>query len=156
MRALPVACVVSVLVACAPAEQDTNADSATGMTETPAATIALADVAGRWDMTATPESGSDTSSTRYTMTATADSTGWTMSFPNRPEPVPLRIVTVAGDSIVIDAGPFESARRPGVQVSTTNVLRKQGDRLVGHVRARYASSGSDTTLTLRTQGTRMP
>ncbi|MDQ3696884.1 MAG: hypothetical protein M3373_02510 [Gemmatimonadota bacterium] len=67
---------------------------------------------------------------------------------------PVRVVAVAGDSIITEAGPFPSVRRRNVQVTTHNVLRRQGDRLVGSTRARYQTAGSDTVLVLRTEGTR--
>jgi hypothetical protein len=68
----------------------------------------------------------------------------------------MRVVSVNGDSIVTEAGPFESVRRKGVQVTTRTALRKVGDRLVGATRARYASTGADTVLILRTEATRAP
>jgi hypothetical protein len=132
-------------------------DSAAGtMAATPAAPapIALGAVAGRWDMRAVPESG-DTTATTYVLTATADSTGWRIAFPDRP-PVPLRIVAVSGDSIVAEAGPYASVRRRGVQVTTRNTMRLQGDRLVGQTVARYRTTGPDSVLMLRTEGTRRP
>jgi hypothetical protein len=125
------------------------------MTETAtAAPISLADVAGRWNVVATPTSG-DTTPTMYVLTATADTTGWTIGFPNR-DPIPTRVASVAGDSIVLTAGPFESVRRRGVQVTTHSILRREGDRLVGTTHATYATTGADNALTLRTEGTRAP
>ena len=161
MRILALSCCVIGVVACAKTDRDAAArDSAAGATETAAApaapTASLADFAGKWNVMAKPESGSDTSTTRYTLTATADSTGWTITFPNRPQPVAVRIVAIQGDSVVTEAGPFQSVRRRNVQVTTRNVLRKEGDRLVGSTRARYASTGADTVLVLRTEATRAP
>ena len=132
-------------------------DSAAGATmATPSAPapITLGAVAGRWDMRAVPESG-DTTATTYVLTATSDSTGWRIAFPDRP-PVPLRIIAVSGDSIVAEAGPYTSVRRRGVQVTTRNTMRLQGDRLVGQTTARYRTSGPDSVLQLRTEGTRRP
>jgi hypothetical protein len=157
MRVIALSCCVVLCVACARADRDTATDTAAGATETAAsATIALADVAGKWNVTAKPEGGTDTTSTLYVLTATGETTGWTIMFPNRAQPVPVRVVAVEGDSIVTEAGPYESVRRRGVQVTTRNVLRKQGDRLVGSTRARYASTGADTVLVLRTDATRAP
>lgn len=158
MRILALSCCLIGLVACATSERDDATDSAAGATETAAtpSTLSLADVAGRWNVTAKPESGTDTATTRYVLNATSDSTGWTITFPNRPQPVPVRIVAIEGDSIVTEAGPFQSVRRQRVQVTTRNVLRREGDRLVGSTRARYASTGSDTVLVLRTEATRAP
>jgi len=157
MRILALSCCVAGLVACSTGD-DVATDTAAGATDTaPAAsTISLTDVAGTWNVMTRPESGTDTATTRYTMTATSDTTGWTISFPNRPQPVAVRVVAVQGDSIVTEAGPFQSVRRQNVQVTTRNVLRREGDRLVGSTRARYQTTGSDTVLVLRTEATRAP
>lgn len=133
-------------------------DSAAGatMAATPAAPapITLGAVAGRWDMRAVPESG-DTTPTTYVLTATADSTGWMIAFPDRA-PVKLRILSVSGDSIVAESDRYQSVRRRGVQVMTRNTMRLQGDRLVGHTVAHYKTTGPDSVLQLRTEGTRRP
>ena len=157
MRSLALSCSLALLAACARGEREPAPDTAAvGMEPVPAATISLADVAGRWDMTSTPESGPDTTTTRYVLSAMSDTAGWTFTFPNRPQPVAVRVVSVDGDSIVTEAGPFESVRRKGVQVTTRSVFRKDGDRLVGSTRARYASTGADTVLVLRVEGARAP
>ena len=146
---------LALLAACSKGEPDAAATGAAVDTQPPpAATVSLADIAGRWDVTSTPESGSDMTPNRYTLTATSDMTGWSITFPNRPEPVPLRVVSVDGDSVVTEAGPFESVRRKGVQVTTRGVLRLAGDRLIGSTRARYETAGADTVLMLRTEGVR--
>ncbi len=131
------------------------ADSATMMPPPATAMISLPQVAGQWAVRAIPESGADTSATEFVMTATGDESGWMVTFPNR-DPVPVRIVSVAGDSIVSEMGPFESARRAGVQTNTTNVWRLVGDRLVGTTVARYQTMDADSVLRLRIEGTRVP
>lgn len=159
MRILTLSCCVAGLVACASNDRDDQAtDTAAGATDTAPAVraISLADVAGTWNVTAKPASGTDTSTTRYTMNATADTSGWTIAFPGRPQAVAVRVVAVQGDSIVTEAGPFQSVRRRSVQVTTRNVLRREGDRLVGSTRARYQTTGADTVLVLRTEATRAP
>jgi hypothetical protein len=155
----PLVCAVTLLVACAGTDSGAAADSAdtvgVGMqTPTDATPRTLASVAGRWNVSAVPESG-DTTPTTLVLNATADTTGWTITFPNR-EPVPTSIIAVAGDSIVTQSGPYESARRPGVQVTTTSVWRLMGDHLMGTAVARYAVPGADSVLRLRTLGTRIP
>ena len=159
MRTLALSCCVVAIVACAKTGDEAARDSAGGMADTaaaPAPALSLADFAGTWDVMAKPESGTDTSTTRYTLKATADTSGWTITFPGRPQPVAVRVVAIQGDSVVTEAGPFQSVRRRNVQVTTRNVLRKEGDRLVGSTRARYASTGADTVLVLRTEATRAP
>jgi hypothetical protein len=113
----------------------------------------LASVAGSWNMQTMP-ADRDTVLVSYVLTATADTAGWTLTFPGRA-PIPIRILAVAGDSVVSEAGPYESALRPGVQVTTTTVNRMEGDALVGTTVARY-SAGPDTVLHLRSRGTRAP
>lgn len=157
MRTRTIGFAVALITACAKAEQEPAADTtAVGMEPAPVPAISLASVAGTWNVVSKPTSGSDTSSTRYVLTATADTTGWSFMFPNRPTPIPMRIVSVDGDSITAEAGPFESSRRKGVQVSTRLVMRMDADRLTGSTRARYQTTGPDSVLTLDIVGTRAP
>lgn len=115
--------------------------------------ISLADIAGTWVMDARSEAGQAVP--QYEMVATADLSGWEMRFPDR-EPIQLRVVEVAGDSIVADAGPYESVLRPGVQVTTHGVYRLEGDRLIGTVVARYQTTESDSVAIVHSEGTRKP
>ena len=117
-----------------------------------AATISLADVAGTWDMRSVPETGADTTATVYQVQATTD--GWTLFLPDR-DPIEAA-VTTSGDSIIVDAGPFESVRRAGVMVRTHTAFRLEGDRLVGTTVAHYETSDADSVLLLHVEGTRAP
>ena len=146
-------CTALVLAGCGSGEGDAAdslaADTAATMAPPPAAgTISLSQLVGRWNVRAIPEGGSDTAATTMVLNATADSTGWTVTFPGR-DPLPARIVSVAGDSIVSELGPYESARRAGVQTVTTTVWRLQGDQLGGSAVARYQTTGPDSVLRLR-------
>ncbi len=93
-------CFTAVLASCTKSE-DRAADDQTAMDtvaaapETPAAstTISLADVAGKWKVRTMDEDGGNVVESE--LTATADTSGWTMTFPNR-KPVPVRVVAVAG------------------------------------------------------------
>jgi hypothetical protein len=78
-----------------------------------------------------------------------------LNFPKR-KPVPMHVVAVAGDSIVTEAGPFESVLRKGIKVTTNSVLRLQDGKLVGTTIAHYATSGADSVRNLRMEGTRAP
>lgn len=120
----------------------------------PAPVLSLADVAGKWQMVATPNSGKDTSSTKYVLTATADTTGWMITFPSGLK-VPLQ-VSVSGDSIIERTGTFSSQRRKGVKVMTEGSLKLQGGKLVGTTIAHYSKPGADSVLTLHTEGTKAP
>lgn len=120
----------------------------------PAPAMSLADVAGKWQMESTPESGKDTSVTKYVLTATADTTGWLITFPSGLK-VPLT-VSVSGDSLLERTGTFASQRRKGVKVMTEGSLRMQNGKLVGTTIAHYSKAGADSVLRLRTEGTKMP
>jgi hypothetical protein len=103
-------------------------------------------------MRSVPETGADTTATVFQIQATAD--GWTLFLPDR-DPIEA-VVTTSGDSIIVDAGPFESVRRDGVMVSTRTVYRLEGDRLVGTTVAHYETSEADSGLSLHVEGTRAP
>jgi hypothetical protein len=118
----------------------------------PAAT--LADFAGKWQVSAVPESGKDTTPTKYVLTATADTAGWMIAFPSGVK-VPLH-VTLSGDSVIEKTGTFSSQRRKGMKVMTDGALRIQNGKLVGMTTAHYMKAGADSVLRLRTEGTKMP
>ena len=144
MRRLVVTCAAAVLLlACSKAEQ-----------QPPSATLSLADVAGKWALTTRPLN-SDSVLVQYELVAGADTSGWTLHFPNR-EPVPVHVLSVAGDSFVTHAGPYESVLRPGVQVTVHSVYRMQDGKLIGTSEARYSPGGADSVRQLRTEGTRVP
>jgi hypothetical protein len=160
-----ICCGVALLVGCAkkdhsadttttamaPAQAGTAATSSGAMAPAP---IALSDIAGKWKLRATPQSGTDTTATELTLTATGTANGWKFAFKNGPT-VPVHVMP-AGDSIVIDAGPYRSVRRKGAQVTTHGVFRKEGDKLVGTTVAHYNTKGADSMLTLHTEGVRAP
>jgi hypothetical protein len=156
---LTLCCAAVLIAACTPRDEGTTADSAGGTPTVGAAggsgTINLGDLAGNWDLRAVPVTG-DTTATTYVLHATADTTGWTFTFPNRP-PVPVR-VRVSGDSVMTSAGPYESVRRAGLQVTTEGPVRLQGGMLVGTVTARYTGTGvgADSVMRFNVMGHRAP
>jgi hypothetical protein len=105
-------------------------------------------------MRSVPESGTDTAATNFVLTATADTTGWVMTFPSGVK-VPVH-VAVSGDSVVEKTGSFASQRRKGVKVMSEGSLRLQNGKLVGTTIAHYAKAGPDSVLRLHTEGTKMP
>jgi hypothetical protein len=156
MRSLIFCCCVAVLAGCAKPEQQAAKDSteaamAAGATPAP---ISLASLAGKWSVSATA-AGSDSVLTSFEMVATGDASGWTFNFPGRA-PVPLRVIAVEGDSIVTEAGPYESVLRNGVQVSVHTVMRLEDGKLIGDGVAHYSTTGADSVLSLHTEGTREP
>jgi hypothetical protein len=147
---------VIVLAGCAKKDDaavDTMASDTAGAPAAAPAPINLADVAGRWNVRAVPATG-DTTPTNSVITATANTSGWTVTFPGRA-PVPMRI-TVDGDSIMSEAGPYASVRRKGLQVTTNGVMRLQGGNLVGRTTAHFQTKAADSVLVLNTTGTRAP
>ena len=154
MRVLSLSLAALLAAACTRPDAVPDADTTAVTQEPAAAALSLADIAGRWNVASTPETGADTTPTLYTMTTTAGADGWTIEFVNRPGVIPMRNVMVDGDSVMTEAGPFESNRRAGVQVSTRSVMRLVDGRLVGTTRASYATTGADSVLLLRTEATR--
>jgi hypothetical protein len=157
VRRFAMCCCAVVLVGCSQSKDQPAMDEMADTTAAPAAPapIALADVAGKWSVRLMPEGG-DSTLLSYDMVATADTSGWAFNFPKR-KPVPLRVVAVDGDSIVTEAGPFESNLRKGVQVTKSRtVSRLQDGKLVGTTTAHYATSGPDSVAQFRFEGTRAP
>ena len=154
------AALCAVAVAACSGDKSDAADSAAGTTPpgadsaARARTVSLADVAGTWTVRAVPESGADTTTTTYTLKATADTTGWTITYPGG-QPIPVR-VRVDGDSIMTQAGPYDSVRRKGQKVTTSGVVRVNGSALSGTSVARYQTTGADSVLRVRLTGTRTP
>ncbi|MEO8192381.1 MAG: hypothetical protein ABI681_00935 [Gemmatimonadales bacterium] len=154
MRQFALLCSAAVLFGCAKTENPPAADTGMAAAPTPApAAVALSDVAGTWAVTGKYE-GKDNVVVSYDLTATADSTGWTIKFPGRANPEPIRIVSVSGDSIVTEGGPYESAISKGVQVTTRGVLRLQDGKLMGTTIAHYAMKGPDSLRVIVSEGTR--
>jgi hypothetical protein len=166
MYRVAVACsTVLLLSSCAKSDKaatDSAAAAAAAAAATPApapppaapAALALADVAGKWQVSAVPTTGTDTSATKYVLTATADTTGWLITFPKGLK-VPLAVVS-SGDSVVLKSGEFASQRRKGMKVMTQTVIRLENGKLVGASTAHYQKAGPDSVITLRTEGIRMP
>ncbi len=117
------------------------------------APINMADAAGKWTVKSMMMN-KDSVLVTYTLTATADTNGWMLMLPGR-KPMPMHVM-VSGDSVVTDAGPFESVLRKGVQVTTHGVMRMQGGKFVGMNTAHYKTKGADSVLMMRTEGTKNP
>ena len=154
MRRLSVCCCVAVLIGCGKSREQPAVDTTAAVEGEPMAAapapISLADVAGKWTIRSMPEDA-DTVLVKFEMVATADNSGWVFNFPKR-KPLPVQ-VQASGDSIITDAGPYESLLRKGVKVTTHTVMRLQDGKLVGTTVAHYAS-GADTVRRLRMEGTK--
>ncbi|HEV7705633.1 MAG TPA: hypothetical protein VGO46_15150 [Gemmatimonadaceae bacterium] len=158
---IAIACATGmVLVGCAKNDQAAKDSAAAAAAmpapapaPAPAPPLTLASLAGKWQFKSVPASGTDTTSTNYVLTATADST-WQIKFPSGVT-VPMH-VSVSGDSLMEKTGTFPSQRRKGVKVMTEGALRMQDGKLVGTTVAHYSHAGADSVLRLSTTGTKMP
>ena len=159
MRPAILCCLTAMLAGCSRADNRDVASSGadTGMSAgaEPATTptISLSDFAGKWKTRATDEKG--TLMGEADLLATADTTGWTLTFPKQ-KPIPVRVVAVGGDSVVTEAGPYPSTRVKGAQITSRAVNRLQGGKLVAALEARTTVGGRDSVLQLRVEGTREP
>jgi hypothetical protein len=152
MRRIVLPLCVIALVACSKSENATT-DTAAAAAMAPAP-LSLADLAGKWSMKAMNEAGDSTLLT-YELTASADPAGWSIKFADRPDPIPVRVMA-DGDSLIVDGGPYSSALRKDVQVTTHGVMRLQDGKMVGTTIARYSVTTADSVRTIRTEGTRIP
>ena len=149
-----------LLAGCAKKDQ-AAADSAAAAAATPAPapapapTLALTDVAGKWQFRSVPESGPDTAATTYVVTATADGAGSEITFPGGLK-VPAQVM-VHGDTLMVTTAGFTSQRKKGAKVNKTETSAKMQDgKLVGTMVAYYATAGADSVVRFRAEGTKMP
>jgi hypothetical protein len=111
----------------------------------------LASMAGIWDVKAMPP-GNDSVLTTYVLNTT-DTTGWLFAFPNG-SPIAMRITGRSGDTLVTEAGPFDSSIRPGVKTRTTGRAWIEEGMMLGTIVAHYETTGPDSVRNFRIEGTR--
>ena len=119
------------------------------------AALTAADLAGRWNINATPE-WNDTLVTHLVLNAIGDPKNWTIDYPPNPKPMKVQKVMFAGDSMVLDWGPYKSARRKGLKAVSHDVYRLQGGKLVGNSVSHYVGAPADSIARLRLEGTKAP
>jgi hypothetical protein len=104
-----------------------------------AAASAKPTIAGTWAIESSVKTaaGKDTV-VNSLLTATADTNGWVLHLAGRA-PIPTRVVAMGGDSVVAEAGPFESVSRPGQTVTTHETVHFKGDAAWGTIEARYGN-----------------
>jgi hypothetical protein len=152
MRVLTLLGLAVVVTGCMKKDNGTPADTAstTAAASTPAPmVIALADANGKWAVTGKNEAGD---STLLTYVLTADTTGWQIQYADRKKPVAVRIVSVGGDSIVTESGPYPSVLRKGVMVTTNAVYRLQDGKLVARTVAHYSVKTPDSVRIVISEG----
>lgn len=129
-------------------------EPAAGSPEAPAAPAATAaDFAGSWDVVVVSEAGDP-----RRPSSSPSCPGWPSAGGRagcRP-PMPVRVLALAGDSVVTEFGPYESVVRPGVTVLTTVTHRRDADGLRGALVARYSVTGPDSILRAYTEARRAP
>jgi hypothetical protein len=155
--ALACCCCAATIVGCRKSQNQastgTTTDTSAGAVAPAAATgtASLAAVAGKWKVRAMTEAGDSTLLT-YELNATSSGSGSTITFPNR-QPMAAHIA-VSGDSIIIDAGPYASVLRPGVQVRMHSVGLLHANQLVGTGAWHYVTNRPDSVLHFQMAGTR--
>jgi hypothetical protein len=155
MRRLALLSSIVFAVACSKSESppaDTGMAAAPAAAPAPvaaaAAPVSLKDVAGKYTVTGKNEAGDSTLIT-YTLNATADTT-WNVVFANGQKV--SQHVTVDGDSLIVDAGPYASVLRKGVKVTTHTVYHVQDGKLMGRTVAHYDVKGPDTVKVIISEG----
>ena len=145
-----------LLVGCGKA--DTAADTAAAVdTAMPAAStepapISLDQVAGKWNVRILSAETGDSTLTSYVLDAKSDTAGWTFTFPTGG-PIPMHVTSIAGDSIMTEAGPFDSRLQKGVKVRSSVTWRLRDGNLSGAVVSHYDTK-PPTTRNLIAVGTR--
>ncbi len=162
MRRIGICCCAAILLACGKkGDQSALPDSSATVADTgmavaapapaPAAPapLSMADLQGKWKMRTMAE-GSDSALVEYELDI--GPSGSTLHLPKRPAIKTKSAVD--GDSLVSDAGPYESVLRKGLKVTTHSVFRLENGKLVGTTVAHYATKGADSVKNLRSEGTR--
>lgn len=148
MRTIVFLVLAVVVTACTSKEAPPAADT----TAMAVPAMSMASLAGMWNVNVMP-ADRDTVLTSYVLNAT-DSTAWKFTFTGRTDEIPMRVTGMSGDTLLTEAGPFESAVRPGQQVSIKSKNVLQDGKLVGMIDANYAGTPADSILKLRSEGTR--
>ena len=115
------------------------------------AALTAADRAGTWDGRSIE---GDSVVATWRLVSTADSTGWTITFPEG-QPIPMRVLSTGPDSVVVEFGPFPSpvTNQP---VTVRSVGRMEGrDRQVGTYEVRPRAM-PDSVTRGRWEATRVP
>jgi hypothetical protein len=154
MRRFALLSAVVLFVACTKSETPATDTAAMAPAAAPAAPapapMSMASLAGKYKVTGKNEAG-DTTLLTYVLDA-SDSTKWTIQFTDRKEPVAQRLVSADGDSIVLEAGPYASALRKGVMVTTRTVYHVQDGKLIGRTVAHYNVKGPDSVRVVLSEG----
>lgn len=151
MKISPILGILMFAVACGGGQDQQAEEAEMPQADAPAA-MSLADFAGTWTMQAMTEAG-DSVLVEYEMVATDSPDGWTITFPDR-EPITPSMVDLDVETLHIHVGPYSSALRDDVMVSTVSQVRMVDGALLGEFVATYEAEGEDTILRGMQRGTR--
>ncbi len=141
-----------LVFACTKKDEAPAADTSAPVAVEPAAPAAPA-VAGKWAVDVMPMD-KDTVLATFVLDATADQTGWKLTFRGR-EAQDVRVISMSNDSIVTEFGPYSSAITKGAKVNLVHsVFTLSGDKFTGTAIAHYDRKTADSVVTLRQSGTR--
>lgn len=140
------------VAACSKSETPADTTAAAPAAAAMPAPITAADLTGTWETKAMPMN-SDTVVAQMDLMATGTMDGWTARIPGNANPVPVRVVTIGGDSVVTEAGPYNSITRKGQKVSIHTISHLKDGMLTGVIHATWANGD---TATFRSTGTKKP
>jgi hypothetical protein len=143
VKLTPIMGILLFTVACGGGQDQPAQEAEMPQADAPAA-MSLADFAGTWTMQAMTEAG-DSVLVEYEMVATNSPDGWTITFPDR-EPITPSLVELEGETLHVHIGPYSSALRDDVMVSTVSQIRMVDGALLGEFVATYETEGEDTIL----------
>jgi len=101
--------------------------------------LKLSDIAGVWRVQ-TMIGPSDSVVATLELTETVSDKRWSMVLADHPR-IPVRVLTVGGDSVVWEAGPYPSTRRVGQTVVLRTVGHYKGGEMWGSFEATYSVNG---------------
>ena len=139
-----------VVAGCSKADAPPADTTAVSTPAAPASSVAS--MSGMWNVNVMP-ADRDTVLTSYVLNAT-DSANWTFTFTGRTDAIPMRVTGTVGDTLLTEAGPFDSGVRSGQKVSVKSKNWIQDGKLMSAVDANYAGTPADSIVKLRSEGTR--
>jgi hypothetical protein len=146
------ALLVCAVVVAGCSKADAPAADTTAASTPAAPASSLASMSGMWNVNVMPVDR-DTVLTSYVLNAT-DSANWTFTFTGRTDAIPMRVTGTSGDTLLTEAGPFDSGVRSGQKVSVKSKNWIQDGKLMSAVDANYAGTPADSIVKLRSEGTR--
>jgi hypothetical protein len=148
MRVTALIGVAVIVAACSSKEAPPAADTTAMAPAEPAA----ASVSGLWNVNVMPV-GKDTVVTSYVLDAN-DPSAWKFVFTGRTDTIPMRRTGQSGDTLLTEAGPFQSGIRQGQQVSVKNKSWMENGQIMMTVDAHYEGTPADSIVRLRAVGTK--